>query len=266
MAENTRLTDLTRMLLGSSAFSAFLNEMSGSDGQVGTSSTESRQQVPAPNIEGSQSDPPKDVNPHQPSHQSQSERGDAQVGMVFMPEQYTNLGTANIAWADNADFGLYDAQVYAVTSMPEGPADDQLDTGLLFGKSTDVSSPIIGDQGKQDTPVIEFLSPPSEDSKGHLAITSQSDAVRSPLEQSDPAFALYDDPSTSRESASTQQEDIVCRNVHPEKTIQRTELTLVGYDSETGEVSASAMRRFVQFCAKMEAPSQRVASIISHLR
>ncbi|KAL8690136.1 MAG: hypothetical protein Q9218_004353 [Villophora microphyllina] len=266
MAENTRLTDLTRMLLESPAFSMFLDDLSGTDGKLDTVPTQSQQSANVPKVEESQPALSKDINPHQSSHQPQHGH-DAQVGMVLMPEQYANYGTGSTAWADSADFALYDAQVYAVTSMPEGPADDHQDTTFLHGKSSNALLRFSGDDAKAEAPVIEFLPLPVEEAKDCPSITEPTtehnvDATDSEATAADPAFALYDNiPPPS--SATTALE---MNTVHLEKSVQHIKLTVVDDVTRDGEVSMAAMRKFAQFCANMEGPSQRVAAITSHLR
>ncbi|KAL8702522.1 MAG: hypothetical protein Q9201_004312 [Fulgogasparrea decipioides] len=257
MAENTRLTDLTRMLLESSAFSTFLNELSGTNDHASVSSADSRPQATAPRLEESRQDAPKDINPHQPSLPSQNEQGDARVGMVLMPEASANFGATNTAWVDNTDFSLYDAQVYAVTSMPEGPAVDHFDASLLFGKSSDITTSIIGDEVKQEVPVLEPPLLPAEECKDHPTIVGGSKAIENQSGEPDAAFALFDDAPPALESDSAGSKDIVVNGIQPEKAVDHIELKVVGDDTEAGEVSAAAMRRFLRFCANMEDPSRR---------
>ncbi|KAL8688502.1 MAG: hypothetical protein Q9224_004866, partial [Gallowayella concinna] len=196
MSENTRLTDLTRMLLESPAFSTFLDHMSGTDKQT---STETRQEEPAPKTEEPQQNAPKDVNPHQ----VHNEQDDAQVGMAMMPEPYINLNTGNTGWAENMDYGLYDAQVYAVTSMPEGPAVDHLDAGSLSGKSSSFLEPFASERCKQDGPMIEFPSPPTCGFKKQMQHAEELGESSSKVDESDPAFALYNDKVSEASTSSS---------------------------------------------------------------
>src|SRR5437763_10380591 len=62
--ENTRLTDLTRMLLSSQAFSSFLNELSLNGIPAPATAAASSQPQPQPTK--------KDVNPHQATRQAQN--------------------------------------------------------------------------------------------------------------------------------------------------------------------------------------------------
>ncbi|KAL8670166.1 MAG: hypothetical protein Q9168_005280 [Polycauliona sp. 1 TL-2023] len=195
MAENTRLADLTRMLLESPAFSAFLDEMSGAEQQ---SSTQTRPEARAPKIEDPQQIALKDVDPHQSPLQVSSELDDAPVAMALLPESYINYNTGNnTTWTHNTDFGLYDAQVYAVTSMPEGPAVDHLDTGLLSGKSSALPACFAYGDSKQDVPTIEYPLAPYSESLSQDESTENADEPSLQLDQADLGIALYDDESSA---------------------------------------------------------------------
>ena len=263
--ENKHLTDLTRMLLESPAFNSFLDDLSGTEAQTGTTSQNIQQRTPTPKVENPRSDPPKDVNPHQVSPHVPNEQGGAQVGMALMPETYYDFNIANTAWADNMDSSLYDAQVYAVTSIPDGPAVDQLDSGFLSGKSSPVIGSFAGTNVKEDNPVIELPSPHWEESKTQVSFDQNSSSLDSSLDNSDSAFSLYDDDSFSSVLSTTPAQCQSPCSIQPKEALQSIELTLVEEGRECGEVSPATMEKFVRFCAAMEAPSRRVASVTSHL-
>lgn len=263
MSENTRLTDLTRMLLESPAFSTFLDQMSGTDKQ---SSTQPLLEAPAPKKEVSRSNAPKDVNPHLPSPPVQGGQNDAQVGMALMPESSTNFHTGNTTWADNMDFGLYDAQVYAVTSMPEGPAVDGFDASFLSGKSTSFLGQVASGMCKQVAPAIEYPSLSHHESRRETRPGKDLDETSCEVDESDPAFSLYNDEVTEPSTSSTTESgNMFFCSILTEKPFVRLELTLVDEVSEHGIVDAAAIDKFVRFCAMMEAASQRVAAATSHM-
>lgn len=266
MTENTRLTDLTRMLLESPAFSSFLNELSGTDGQVGTSSTTSQQESPAPKIEDTAPEAPKDVNPHQSSSHLPNNEVNAPLGMALMPESYSRFNAATTTWADNMDSELYDAQVYAVTSMPEGPALDQFDIGLLSGKSSSAVGSFFGCEGKQDYPVIGYPTHSYEEGKAQLPNVEASRPTETDFDESNPAFTFYEEATPSSKSFAAQRENIIFSNVQPAKALERIKFTFLNEGIDGSEVSAATMEKFLCFCSFMEAPSRRVASITSHLR
>ncbi|KAI4194567.1 MAG: hypothetical protein LQ350_007698 [Teloschistes chrysophthalmus] len=267
MAENTRLTDLTRMLLESPAFSTFLNDLSGTNSQHSTASTQYLQSTPVPKTEESKPDPPKDLSSHQPARQSHIGH-DAHVGMVLMPDQYANYGTGSTAWADSADLTLYDAQVYAVTSMPEGPADDHFEPSFLGGKSSSALGLFHSHDAKVEAPTIEYPSLPSEDAKDRPMIIAETDdqevkATDSEDSTSDPAFALYHSTPVSLGARTVPTK---YSSDQLEKPVEHIKLTITNEETKDGEVSTAALRKFANFCANMEGPSQRVAAITSHLQ
>ncbi|KAL8639996.1 MAG: hypothetical protein Q9228_003036 [Teloschistes exilis] len=267
MAENTRLTDLTRMLLESPAFSTFLNDLSGTNSQHSTAPTQYLQSTPVPKTEELKPDPPKDLSSHQPAHQSHLGH-DAHIGMVLMPDQYANYGTGGTAWADSADLTLYDAQVYAVTSMPEGPADDHFETSFLGCKTSSALGLFHSHEAKVEAPIIEYPSLSSEDAKDRPTMIAESDdqefrATTSEDGNSDPAFALYDSIPASLGARTVPKEN---SSVQVEKPVEHIKLTIANEGTKDGEVSTAALRRFANFCANMEGPSQRVAAITSHLQ
>jgi hypothetical protein len=119
--ENNRLTDLTRMLLSSQAFSSFLQELS----QSGVPPASQQQVAQQPRQERTKSKPTrKDVNPHEASRQLQSsQQQQQQVGMVLMPEATVDMSLFETpAWAPAIPSN--DFQVYSVTSLPEAPVLD----------------------------------------------------------------------------------------------------------------------------------------------
>ncbi|KAL8834979.1 MAG: hypothetical protein Q9170_003500 [Blastenia crenularia] len=263
MAENNRLTDLTRMLLESSAFNSFLNELSNTDNQDTISSSSSQKQTPTPKIEEPPPTLPKDVNPHQPSPHAQSDHEGAQLGMALMPETYYNFNATNTAWADNMDSSLYDAQVYAVTSMPEGPAFDEYGLGLLSGKSSSSIGSFVSDEAKKDFPTIEHLPLPYEEAKAQMPLLEES--TNPCANHSDRSFAHLDDASSRSIPASAQLKGTSSDTVSPEKPSIWIDMTMVEEGVKSHDIGAATMSRFLQFCAAMEGPSQRVASVTAHL-
>ncbi|OAL20422.1 hypothetical protein AYO22_08916 [Fonsecaea multimorphosa] len=186
--ENNRLTDLTRMLLSSQAFSGFLHELSQSG-------------LPAPNVQGNpqqqktvQNKPQpqpvkKDVSSDEAAHNMHLQQ--PQVGMALIPDtpvDFSALQPAN-GWLNALPTN--DFQVYAVTSLPELPV---LDIESLSGKpkSSQGSS-----KGSKDTPRIPDL--PAEVASHTATATTQVDESV-PLDRE--SFALYFDPPVSPDEFS----------------------------------------------------------------
>lgn len=147
MEENTRLTDLTRMLLSSQAFSGFLSELSGT-GLPSSSNT-----VP-PSQSQPQSQPTqKDVNPQQLASQLQNQQ--PQIGIATVPETSINFPlfeavTSTPSW--NADVGSNNFPVYTSIGLPDGPA---LDEKKLSGKGESSCPFQAPNTVKSDVPVIQ---------------------------------------------------------------------------------------------------------------
>jgi hypothetical protein len=271
MAENTRLSDLTRMLLASPAFSTFLNDLSGS---VPSSSTpaqasSSSGQTPTTKTEQTPSRPHKDVNPHQVALQQarNSQPNDQQVGMILMPEpstDYTAFDTNNPGWTDNnMDFSLYDAQVFAVTEIPEGPSFDQLNSDILSGKSSNTVGSYAANDCKGDALVIELMpSLPSEAENVPEANESNDDFE---FDESDPAFALFADSLSTSQPTPLEPQEQIFGSIGVEKAFGRVELVLQDELCDDEQVSSTTMERFQRLCSIMEAASERISAVTSHL-
>ena len=137
MEENTRLTDLTRMLLSSQAFSGFLNELSqnGMDAPSALTAAASAQPQPQPTR--------KDVNPHQAARQMQKHQ--PQAGMESSVDFSMMESNTSNSWNNVNSY-----QVCVVTEVPEGPA---IDINALSGKTTTSLTP--ASVPSKDYPVIE---------------------------------------------------------------------------------------------------------------
>jgi hypothetical protein len=263
-AENTRLTDLTRMLLSSAAFSSFLNDLSGTNPMTTLPSTTNA--APAPSSAPQQSRPVrKDPNPYQRQLQTQPHNG-TQVGMTLVPDaplNFSAFSATNNTWNDTMDFGFNNTRVFAVTELPQGPAVDSVDVDILSGKSSSYSP-------KEDMPTPERMP----------VVSTETEAVieceEIELDASNPAFALFIDyaseptSSTSKpETSSTTPSETnyqVFGSIAPEKALARIDLVVNENDSsEDGVVSSAVMDRFRRLCSEAEAASSRLAAITSHL-
>ena len=271
MAENTRLTDLTRMLLASPAFSTFLNDLSGS---VPSSSTpaqtsSSSAQTPIMKTEQTQSHIHKDVNPHHVvAQQAQAkQRNDQQVGMTMIPENpigYTTFDTSNPGWTENnMDFSLYDAQVFTVTELPRGPSIDQLNSRSLSGKLSSFVGSYATDDGKNEAPVIELMPKlPTEDPCSSTWTKSSNDIE---FDESDPACALFEDSPSICLSTPIETEETIFGSTGLEKAFGRVELILKEDLCDDEQVSSAVMERFQRLCSGMEEASERISAVTSHL-
>lgn len=267
MAENTRLSDLTRMLLSSPAFSTFLSDLSGngvaplpSSGQASQPSTVKADPTPITR---------KDVNPHQVIKQQVESRQDvSQIGMTLIPETTVDYGafesTSN-AWVEGAmDFGLYDAQVFTITDLPQGPAVDQISPTILSGKSTYSATSYVDDddEPKHELPVVE-CRPILEQNES----VQESEKGRDDIEfdESDPAFVLFANCPSRVSSIGTSVEPPLFGSIEPDKAFSRLELVIEQQvDDGLGEISTATMANFERLCSRLEAASNRIATLLPH--
>lgn len=183
MEENTRLTDLTRMLLSSQSFSGFLQELSQS-GNVPTlsqpqPSQAQKQSQSQPIQQQSQPQPSrKDVSSHEASRQMSSQNH-MQVGMTLIPETPIDMSIFDnhSSWnhVPSSDF-----QVYSLTDMPEPP---KIDLSNLSGKSSQSSFKAPMSTTK-DLPVLSSQSQSVSESQKQSRFVSKSDDLYD-IEESD---------------------------------------------------------------------------------
>ncbi|KAI9793734.1 MAG: hypothetical protein M1833_000680 [Piccolia ochrophora] len=270
MEENTRLSDLTRMLLSSPAFSTFLDTLSAGGGPLAVASdnapvsseANSRQEV-------TQASTHKDVNPHAVAQQQfpGTQQGDAHIGMTFVPDSTVDFSAldlnGNNAWGlANTATGIWGAnqpQVFAVTEVPEGPAVDQIDTDALSGKSSNFVGSHFTDECKQALPDIERLPEAKEGVKSEIIESSESEDS----DESNPAFALYADSKTTSPSPASTPVTTSCEEplfgLDSEKLFARYDLV------PSHDLNDATMDRFFRICGAAEAAFQRLEQMTSHL-
>ncbi len=268
MAENQRLSDLTRMLLSSSAFSTFLNDLSTNGMPAPTASapehpTTKQATVVQPKIR-------KDPNPHRLAHQQVQghQQGSAQVGMTLIPDNaldFSTLDLNNSAFASHMDHGYNHAQVFSVVEFPQGPAVDRIDTAALSGKSSNfVGSYSSDDDCKCQVPAIERLPVVKEKVEEESIPTSPCADVD--FDESDPAFALFMDAASSVKSTPAEPQELLLGGVESEKVFARLELVVEDQDENAdGTVSAATMERLERMCSRLEAAFERIGNVTSHL-
>lgn len=270
VAENTRLTDLTRMLLSSPAFSTFLNDLSGT-GAPASMPEIPRVQSQTPASRAPIAPPRKDVNPNQStSGPLPSQNSNTHVNMTMIPEensfQYNATESVNNRWNDsNMDFGgLYDAQVYAVTEVPQGPAVDSMSFAMLHGKRSNFVGSYSSNDSKDGPAEIEPMPALAEKVEMPELIERRSQGVD--VDVSDPTFALFiDQPCTSPKPAAMEPEDCIFGEIELEKAFGRLELVIAQDPDECQDISSATIERFERLCSRLDAASTRVAAITSHL-
>ena len=248
------------MLLSSPAFSEFLNELSGS-GVTASAIQDLAQPRPQPQPQQQK----KDANPNQyRSHSIQN----STVGMAMIPEEpsyESNTGTPTSYHYTNGHMntGLYDAQVYAVTSMPE-PELHSFESATLSQKSSES----FNIEAKDAPAPIEHL-PFTTTKEVPAPIETYEDSGCVEIDESDPAFALYADHPASPAAAEVAPEDRIFGAIPMEKALERLELVTLPMSTEesnqNGEVSAATLERFQRLCYSIESSALRVENATAHL-
>lgn len=242
MEENSRLTDLTRLLLSSPHFANFLNDFGPNS-------------LPFPN--------PANDSASMASEPSMEPNFDF-AAPVEVPQSW-NSGIDAPAIANPA--------VFAVTDVPEP---ESLDVGALNDKTCDLpacSLPCCGapfpvsckdglsfpgyenddvlSRDDKDVPLLE-QSPAAVETE-----TEQSEVDVSPTVDGcvDPSLALFDDQYPDPLTDVTESGDVFC--IQPEKLVDRLELR-VERDSAHGDDAAITRMRFARLCASLDDACARV--------
>ena len=187
--------------------------------------------------------------------------------MTMIPEessfQLNAVEPANNGWTNNnMDFrGFYDAQVYAVTEVPQGPAVDSVDFTMLHGKTSNFVGS-YSNYGSKDEPA-EIEPMPASVEKATIPEVIEHRTEEIDMDLSDPAFALFiDQPRTpSKPAAVVEPEDCIFGEIELEKAFGRLELVVAEDPNETQEVSSATIERFERLCSRIDAASSRVAAI-----
>ena len=212
LEENTRLTDLTRMLLSSPSFSGFVNELSA-NGMAVPPQIKQEQSVSAPQPM------PKDVNPSRASRQMHSQQ--PQIGMALLPESATNFAALANSYDGSFDgwnSGISnDFAVFSVTDLPQPPV---LNIEKLSGKDNKTLSNSYSSAAPKDMPKkVELPCLPQVSSEAKPAEPAKVDPT---VQLDQDAFSLYFDttpitstlivnarPTTATESTTTQLEEAI---------------------------------------------------------
>ncbi|KPI43866.1 uncharacterized protein AB675_6279 [Cyphellophora attinorum] len=146
--ENNRLTELTRMLLSSQAFSGFLQELSQSGGSAPQVQQPTQQRPTTTPVERTHSQTQrKDVNPHDAARKMSTSQQQPMIGMALMPEvNFDSSLFDTSSWTPAVQHN--DFQVFAVTELPEPPVIDfnecsEKRVQCDFSSETSKSSPTL---------------------------------------------------------------------------------------------------------------------------
>lgn len=255
MEENSQLLQLTKTLLASPAFSEFMKDPAAA----------LRSASPHPPVvkaEPTQQQSQKDVNPNGAAAQNaQNQQQDSTyVGMTMIPEHPTELSAfeANTnAWANNMDFSLYEPQVYAVTSLPEGPTVDQLRPCGTFEKALESIVPLPREHSKMDAPMIEGMPQITKSPEFTNTVADDVD-----FDESDPAFGLYSDCPVATASPLATFHEPIFGNIELEKAFGRVELIIEHDSTNSIDVSSATMERFQRLCSSLDALWEQISLAI----
>lgn len=240
MEENTRLTDLTRMLLSSPSFSGFLDTLAQNPAAV-------HQQQPQPTSTPQQGDnrqARKDVNPFAAQQQQNQ-----QIGVAMIPEQTMDFAMLDL----NNDAFTYQPQVFSVFGMPE----THIDSEVLSGKSTISSRDLSSDDEKIELPTVERApeaAPGKVEVKEIETVDEEFDA--------DPQFALF---AATPAPASKPSDIDTVRELLPLIPAKEEHYILVVESSVSNDEAEAAMRRVDRICDGMERIADRLRSLTLYM-
>lgn len=237
--ENTRLSDLTRMLLSSPSFSGFLDTLA-----TNPAAAQTAQAVQQPQQQVEQQQQPqrqrKDVNPYAAQQQMQH------IGMTMIPEQAMDFSMLDL---NNDNTFSYQPQVFSVLSMPE----TVIDSEVLSGKAS--FSSLTSDDEKVELPTVERM-PVSETTKVELPVIDDEEF------DADPSYALFaSSPAPAVTKPAELDIDSLIRNISLKPS--NYELIVVSEVSEA--VSDAAMKRVERLAADMDACVERLMGLTMHL-
>ena len=238
------------MLLSSSSFSTFLSEI----GQPSTSTSK-----PAPVTEPPLKTESSDSGASQSTFEKSSNPHSAQVGMTLVPEpqiHYGDFAGQDESWIDPNDTSLYDAQIFAVTSVPQGPALNESVIGALSGKpSKDWTTSPVSVREKPQLPQIEFTPQYPE---------GRTKSSYSPDENTDDStsFDLYASDSTRHRLALPESTGFA--QIRSGKDGNSISLVSRQGTSIQNGVDAATVERFNLLCSALDDLSQSISRAIPH--
>ncbi|TVY31347.1 BZIP-type transcription factor, partial [Lachnellula occidentalis] len=248
MEENTRLSDLTRMLLSSPSFSGFLDTLSQNPAAAQTA-----QQVTQPRVEQQQQQQApqrqvrKDVNPYAAQQMQQQQQ---HIGMTMIPEQ--NMDFSMLDLTSDGSFS-YQPQVFSCLSLPE----TTIDTEVLSGKATNSFTASASDDEKVELPTIERVP----ESTAEEAPANVVEVVDEEFD-SDPTFALFTSSASATPVTTASEPQELSFDV---STIDMTAKPST-YELVVSSASDDAcMRKVERLAAEMDAVAERLANLTVNL-
>lgn len=271
MEENRQLSDLTRMLLSSPAFSTFLGDLSNPQNPL-----------PVENLTGGGNllkvNTHKDADPYALGHQNMSVQessqppsdlvasGSAQMDLSTTENEMSSSWTA--ALSGNGIWGVAQPRVFSVFDVPQVPLIDHPNFHDLSEKSREPCSWLASDATKEGPLAIECGSTPSLTIPTATITPSEPLDVEFEVEEDDPSLALYadsDDDISTSDHGSMAALDFLQEGLFGFQTGKMLLIGPIRQDAGEGEVSSRMMDRFRQRCQALEAPLQRLLRTTSHL-
>jgi hypothetical protein len=243
LEENTRLSDLTRMLLSSPSFSGFLDTLASNPQAAQTAQAVQQPQPQQQQLEQPQRQIRKDINPYAAQQQMQQQ----QIGMAMIPEH--NMDFSMLDLNENGAF-TYQPQVFSVLSLPEAV----IDTEILSGKSSSFTSHTSDDE-KVELPKVERM-PVSEAEKVELPTVEDEEF------DADPAFALY---ASSPPTTVTKSKPELDLSFLANLSLKPSNFELVVVPEVDQATADAAMRRVERISADMDACLERLSRLSCHL-
>jgi hypothetical protein len=242
MEENTRLSDLTRMLLSSPSFSGFLDTLSQNP-----AAQQQAAPTPAP-IQQQERQVRKDVNPYAAQQQLQQLQ-QPHIGMTMIPEHTMDFSMLDL----NSDGGFtYQPQVYSILSLPE----TVIDSEILSGKSSFTPS-LPSDDEKVELPTIERA--PAVD----VTVEEEKVDVIDEEFDADPTFALYaSSPATVSKPAERELDITALINSLPSKPVQ---YELIVESSDDIDEAEAAMKKVERICEHIDRMADTMLSLTINL-
>jgi hypothetical protein len=253
MEENARSRAFIERLLRHQAFTPFLEELSRDESLQPKAPMTSMPSTSTPVVSApapSQFQPQNFNDMPQPAN--------THVGMTMVPEPQIDFSMLNINngngnnWGVNNGFSFQQPSVFAVTELPEGPA-NPLDTEAMSGKgcsaifSAEDDSPV--EEIKADHPAVE------------RPVQSTAAAIEEECEEEDAEYDLYySSPARSTATATAPAEPIETLFANPEKTFSHFSLVI---SDEANE--ARLAERLERQIARMSPALNRISSITSML-
>lgn len=236
LEENARLSDLTRMLLSSPAFSSFLDTLATNPNSAAPqhSPIDAQQMRPMSDRSQAHANVAKDPPPHMPAQH---------VGMTMIPEPPRALSILD--HHVEGSYG-YQPRVYSVLSVP----DMVIDPEVLSGKS---STHRI--EEKMEAPELEVAPCERED------VSPVTDDQIDETFDADPAFALFTDRRSTTSSSTLKRPNFDQLSSKP----RHYELKLVGPTPQADEESMHTICRLLRKCQGLEAMASRLETLTGEL-